>query len=188
MFENPRRGRQAKNSTKNVSKILALKSSSEQIFSPKTDVWVPLITLSLQENAASRLEKCSWLYHSLQKDCKRRVGQRAEPVLQWSGFEFRKAWKNSGFSTLILHPIVQMYEIKVWLCSRRMKISSETRSFQMQIEFPNSCDVLQSRPVGGGGGGAMGAVPPAPHTHTTTQPNGPQKSTFCWSTISNNVN
>ena len=33
MFENPRRGRQARNSITNVSKILDLKSSSEQIFS-----------------------------------------------------------------------------------------------------------------------------------------------------------
>ena len=33
MFENPRRGRQARNFTKNVPKILDLKSSSEQMFS-----------------------------------------------------------------------------------------------------------------------------------------------------------
>ena len=37
MFENPRRGRQARNFTKNVPKIVDLKSSSEQIF-PKIDV------------------------------------------------------------------------------------------------------------------------------------------------------
>ena len=40
MFENPRRGRQARNFTKNVPKILDLKSSSEQIFS-KIDVGCP---------------------------------------------------------------------------------------------------------------------------------------------------
>ena len=33
VFENPRIGRQARNFTTNVSKILDLKSSSEQIFS-----------------------------------------------------------------------------------------------------------------------------------------------------------
>ena len=33
MFENPRRGRQARNFTRNIAKILDLKSSSEQIFS-----------------------------------------------------------------------------------------------------------------------------------------------------------
>ena len=41
MFENPRRGRQARNFTTNIPKILDLKSSSEQIFS-KNWRWVPL--------------------------------------------------------------------------------------------------------------------------------------------------
>ena len=41
MFENPRRGRQARNFTKNVSKILDLKSSSEQMFCEKRH-WMPL--------------------------------------------------------------------------------------------------------------------------------------------------
>ena len=40
-FENPRRGRQARNLTTNFPKILYLKSSSEQIFS-KNCRWVPL--------------------------------------------------------------------------------------------------------------------------------------------------
>ena len=41
MFENPRRGWQARNFTTNVPKILDLKSSSEQIFSENCR-WVPL--------------------------------------------------------------------------------------------------------------------------------------------------
>ena len=41
MFENPSIGRQARNFTKNVPKILDLKSSSEQIFSENWR-WVPL--------------------------------------------------------------------------------------------------------------------------------------------------
>ena len=43
MFENPRRGRQARNFTTkfNVPKILDLKSSSEQIFFENC-LWVPL--------------------------------------------------------------------------------------------------------------------------------------------------
>ena len=41
MFENPRRGRQARNFTKNVPKILDLKSSCEQIFSENWR-WVAL--------------------------------------------------------------------------------------------------------------------------------------------------
>ena len=44
MFENPRRGRQARNFTKNVPKILDIKSSSEQIFSENCR-WVPLDTV-----------------------------------------------------------------------------------------------------------------------------------------------
>ena len=42
MFENPRRGRQARNFKTNVPKILDLKSSSEQIFSENSR-WVPLL-------------------------------------------------------------------------------------------------------------------------------------------------
>ena len=41
MFENPRRGRQARNFTTNFPKILDFKSSSEQIFSENCR-WVPL--------------------------------------------------------------------------------------------------------------------------------------------------
>ena len=44
MFENPRRGRQAKNFGKNVPKIADLKSSIEQIFSENCP-WVPLFFL-----------------------------------------------------------------------------------------------------------------------------------------------
>ena len=43
MFENPRRGRQARNFTTNVSKILDLKSSSEQIFFRKLSLGAPVI-------------------------------------------------------------------------------------------------------------------------------------------------
>ena len=50
MFENPRRGRQARNFTTNVLQILHLKSSSEQIFSEI----VPL-TLRLQTQTACTL-------------------------------------------------------------------------------------------------------------------------------------
>ena len=41
MFENPRRGRQARNFTTNVPKMLDLKSSSEQIFAENCH-WLPL--------------------------------------------------------------------------------------------------------------------------------------------------
>ena len=41
MFENPRRGRQARNFTTNVPKIPDLKSSSEQIFFRKSSLGAP---------------------------------------------------------------------------------------------------------------------------------------------------
>ena len=42
MFENPRRGRQARNFTTNNAKILDLRSSSEQIFSRKLPLGAPV--------------------------------------------------------------------------------------------------------------------------------------------------
>ena len=48
MFENPRRGRQARNPTTNVSKILDLKTSSEHIFS-KIDVGCPWFIMAFSE-------------------------------------------------------------------------------------------------------------------------------------------
>ena len=41
MFENPRRGRQARNVTTNAPKILDLKSPSDQIFSRKLPLGAP---------------------------------------------------------------------------------------------------------------------------------------------------
>ena len=43
MFENPRRGRQARNFTTDVPKILVLKSSSEQIFARKLPLGAPAL-------------------------------------------------------------------------------------------------------------------------------------------------
>ena len=50
MFENPRRGRQARNFTTNVSKILDLKSSSEQIFFRKLSLGAPVQFLLYDRN------------------------------------------------------------------------------------------------------------------------------------------
>ena len=54
MFENPRRGRQARNFTTNVPKILDLKSPSEQIFSRKLSLGAPvLLTIDKYQNVRS---------------------------------------------------------------------------------------------------------------------------------------
>ena len=55
MFENPRRGRQARNFTTNASKILDLKSSSEQIFSRKLPLGAPAQCLAVVELQSSQL-------------------------------------------------------------------------------------------------------------------------------------
>ena len=51
MFENPRRGRQARNFTTNAPKILDLKSSSEQIFSRKLPLGAPVEYPALSTNS-----------------------------------------------------------------------------------------------------------------------------------------
>ena len=55
MFENDRRGRQARNFTTNVPKILDLKSSSEQIFSRKLSLGVPEVLPSVETQLAGQL-------------------------------------------------------------------------------------------------------------------------------------
>jgi len=56
MFENPRSGRQARNFTTNVPKILDLKSSSEQIFFRKSSLGAPELSscLSTPEGTEDR--------------------------------------------------------------------------------------------------------------------------------------
>ena len=49
MFENPRRGRQARNFATNVPKIVVLKSSSEQIFSRKLPLGAPVKSRLLKQ-------------------------------------------------------------------------------------------------------------------------------------------
>ena len=55
MFENPRRGRHARNFTTHVPKILDLKSSSEQIFFRKLSLGAPVI-LTLKMTTAQVVE------------------------------------------------------------------------------------------------------------------------------------
>ena len=46
MFENPRRGRKARNFTTNAPKVLDLKSSSEEIFSRKLPLGAPVLVVN----------------------------------------------------------------------------------------------------------------------------------------------
>ena len=55
MFENPRRGRQARNFTTNAPKILDLRSSSEQIFSRKLPLGAPALHLERKSQSNARV-------------------------------------------------------------------------------------------------------------------------------------
>ena len=56
LFENPRRGMEARNFTTNVPKILDLKSSSEQIFFRKLSLGAPDFLVQLISKALEREE------------------------------------------------------------------------------------------------------------------------------------
>ena len=60
MFENPRRGRRARNFTTNVPKILVLKWSSEQIFSRKLPLGAPESLLSHWLAATQSCDSQTW--------------------------------------------------------------------------------------------------------------------------------
>ena len=59
MFENPRRGRQARNFTTKASKLLDLKSSSEQIFSRKLPLGAPEMEANYAYKSISPLDYSS---------------------------------------------------------------------------------------------------------------------------------
>ena len=116
MFENPRRGRQARNFTTNVPKIVDLKSSPEQIFSENCR-WVPLCMLPLQIVAKERanifpqsaqfakLQNIRHVIHSLRScfgslqityvTCNSQNQQKGIPQMHFVGKAVR-AWQNVG--------------------------------------------------------------------------------------------
>ena len=65
MFENPRRGRQARNFTTNVPKILDLKSSSEQMKSFLGDKNMPISTVWILKYVQQCYVKWFWTISSL---------------------------------------------------------------------------------------------------------------------------
>ena len=62
MFENPRRGRQARNFTTNVPKILGLKSSSEQIFFHKLSLGAPEVPLPVHKMPLKSSKEHNYIY------------------------------------------------------------------------------------------------------------------------------
>ena len=65
MFENPGRGRQARNFTTNVPKILDLKSSSEQIFFRKLSLGAPVPFAAIAELGHKYLEAAAASLYSM---------------------------------------------------------------------------------------------------------------------------
>ena len=61
MFQNPRRGRQARNFTTSAPKIVDLKSSSEQIFSRKLPLGAPGKRKSEEKEKEEKKNK-PWLH------------------------------------------------------------------------------------------------------------------------------
>ena len=86
MFENPRRGRQAKKFTTNVPKILDLKSSSEQIFFRKLSFGAPVNT-DLSELKWSSLSVTVAALH---------VPNRHSLSLSFNGAHVAVQWINVG--------------------------------------------------------------------------------------------
>ena len=82
MFENPRRGRQARNLTTNVSKILDLKSSPEQMFLRKLSLGAPV-------SCSKRLEqvdqKCFTNYSIGDIFCSNKTVQLLPLYERWEG-------------------------------------------------------------------------------------------------------
>ena len=64
-FENPRRGRQARNFTENAPKILDLKSSSEQIIFRKLSLGAPVGREGVRINALKRCPRLA----EVENDC-----------------------------------------------------------------------------------------------------------------------
>ena len=108
MFENPRRGRQARNFGKNVPKILDLKSSSEQIFSENCR-WVPL--------------KFTGSWYSTCKSCKRYCKSQI----------YVKHYPNGNFKNImVLFALanVELCKLTLTLPCPVLEIAAETRSWQ----------------------------------------------------------
>ena len=80
MFENPRRGRQARNFTTNVPKILDLNSSSEQIFSENCR-WVPLVLLPREDQTLLHVPEKLLI---------------TKPIYQLSLNKYNKTWLNTN--------------------------------------------------------------------------------------------
>ena len=136
MFENPRRGRQARKFTTNVPKILDLKLSSEQIFSENWR-WVPLTDGNLQNGFC--LLSHSWMTSS--------------ETSNFTVFKFRRML----FCTCCLCIDLSFIKRKM---KRSVEIKSQTLKHDRRLYpsgslwLPTHCSLsLIGQTMGGNGGG-----------------------------------
>ena len=121
MFENPRRGRQARNFTTNVPKILDLKSSSEQIFS-KNCRWVRLLFIfngrgilhyfNISKIFPVSVSKIQYNFHqNLKKQTNKQTNQKLMSENLWSIF--------LSVSTIYSSPVILILkdcELLLFIC------------------------------------------------------------------------
>ena len=135
MPENPRKGRQARNFTTNVPKILDLKSSSEQIFFRKLSLGAPvyafpdqmnwlfvLIMVSNLPSQASFLPLITWSYPNV----KSRVNwfYKKPYICLLFNFQFLKKKKNRK-KTVCQSNMFNFYE---YICTKELLILGNNES------------------------------------------------------------
>ena len=98
MFENPRRGRQARNFTINVPKILDLQSFSEQIFSENWR-WVPLVILYKDEIFQMQISNA--LLVTAVHDVKMKLGDNI--LKYWEAFTWKDETSDNKLSNCSLY-------------------------------------------------------------------------------------
>ena len=131
MFENPRRDRQARNFTTNVSKIIDFKSSSEQIFFRKLLLGAPVLCLfpSLSSSSSS-LDWWRW-----SKPFKPLI------LISWcvNGRKSVRVRDDSGSSSSPVQTLMKAPWIEIYLCAQlapllpRMVTRAVTKSKQCYI-------------------------------------------------------
>ena len=120
MFENPRRGRQARNFTTNVPKILDLKSSSEQIFSRKLPLGAP-----------AKYKDQLWNWQKKQTRKKRNRSRESKTRRRWSTPVSTATGIGPSFFkiNIFLIIIIELSKLKFGKWSEQMLSFSSFRAF-----------------------------------------------------------
>ena len=101
MFENPRRGRQARHFTTNAPKILDLKSSSEQIFSRKLPLAAPEFRRRASKKDLIKLRKKLHTIHEDVKKLKYVIAIKIYKILTQIQLNYK--FKKITFKNILIH-------------------------------------------------------------------------------------